>query len=228
MVFQKKFLLFGILPALLFQVVGATLYFEVWPLEPLGKAIYLATKVLLLMWPLLWWKSIKTPLQIRSKKPSRDTVYGLISGILLSLGLVLVFIIFPNKEALTLQIQNKADAYLDLSLQLYILFSLFLSLAHSLLEEYYWRWFSVKSLTQHCSPNTAILIGNLGFSAHHFIIINAFMGPVWAVLGTFGVFLGGLTWSWLYKKSDSLFASWISHICVDATIMGIGYLLLFT
>lgn len=227
MAFQKKFLLYGILPALLFQILGSYLYFEVWPLEPLGKAIYIATKVLLLIWPLLWWKAIHTPLQIRSKKISRDTAYGLSSGLLLSLGLVFVFLIFPNKEALTLQIQSKADAFLNLNLQLYILFSLFLSLAHSLLEEYYWRWFTIKGLSQHCSPNTAMLVGNLGFAAHHFIIINAFMGPVWAGLGTVGVFLGGLTWSWLYRKSDSLFASWISHICVDATIMGMGYLLLF-
>lgn len=224
---SKKSLYFGLFPALIFQVIGAYLYFEVWPLQTLGKVIYFATKFLLLAWPLIWWKHLKTPLLIRPKKVLRDLALGLSSGLLLSLGLVLIFQFLPSKELLTLQIQDKAEAYLNLNLQLYFLFSLFLSLAHSLLEEYYWRWFTAKGLAQYFSTRSAILIANLAFAAHHFIILSSFVNFSWAIFGTFAVFVGGVLWSILEQKTGSLFASWISHALVDATIMGIGYFLLF-
>lgn len=227
MLSKRTFLLFGLLPALFFQVLGAYFYFDVWAEQPLGKIIYLVTKTLLVLWPLFWWKALKTPLSIRPKKLARDLAYGMGSGLLLSLGLVLVFLILPNKEVLASQVQSKAEAYLNLNLQFFLLFSIFLSLAHSLLEEYYWRWFTAKGLEQTLKPLPAILVANLAFAAHHFIVLSSFVNFGWACFGTFGVFLGGLVWSRLQEKTGTLFASWISHACVDATIMGIGYHLLF-
>lgn len=224
---SKKLLIFGLIPALLFQLIGAELYFDVWATEPLGKVIFLLTKVLLLVWPLLWWKSIKTPFQLRPNKLKSELSSGFTTGFFLSLALVAAFSVFPNKELLASQIALKAEAYLNLNLELYLLFSLFLVFFHSLLEEYYWRWFCVKGLSQNLKTLPSLLIANAAFAAHHFVVLMAFVDLAWGVLGTFGVFLGGLTWSFLYKKTNSLFAPWISHACVDATIMGIGYFLLF-
>jgi uncharacterized protein len=38
-----------------------------------------------------------------------------------------------------------------------------------------------------------------------------------------GVAIGGGVWCWLYAKTGSLYAAWISHLLIDAAIMWIGY-----
>ena len=42
-----------------------------------------------------------------------------------------------------------------------------------------------------------------------------------------GVLAGGLAWSWLYAKYESIWPSWLSHVIVDAAIMTVGWFLLF-
>ncbi|QQR55505.1 CPBP family intramembrane metalloprotease [Candidatus Peregrinibacteria bacterium] len=224
---QKKFLLFGLVPALIFQTIGATLYFDLWAEGTGAKIIYSLTKVLLLIWPLLWWKYVKTPLKITPHKAAKEIAWGLSTGLFLSLGILLVFTVFPEKDLLTEQIQEKIDAYFGMSAALYLLFSVFLCVGHSLLEEYYWRWFTGSGLKQTLPKMPALFLTNLGFAAHHFIILNSLTTGTWAVFGTFGVFAGGVIWSLLHEKTQSLFAPWLSHLCVDVTLMGIAYYLLF-
>jgi membrane protease YdiL (CAAX protease family) len=52
----------------------------------------------------------------------------------------------------------------------------------------------------------------------------------WAVtlLGSAGIFVGGLTWSWLYRRYRSTWPGYVSHILADAAVFVIGWLLLFT
>jgi hypothetical protein len=38
---------------------------------------------------------------------------------------------------------------------------------------------------------------------------------------------GGAFWAWLYHRSGSLFAAWISHLQVDVAIMAVGYEMVF-
>jgi len=38
-----------------------------------------------------------------------------------------------------------------------------------------------------------------------------------------GVAVDGGAWCWLYAKTGSLDAAWISHLLIDAAIMWIGY-----
>ena len=34
---------------------------------------------------------------------------------------------------------------------------------------------------------------------------------------------GGFVWAWLYDRTQSLYAPWISHLLIDAALMAIGY-----
>jgi membrane protease YdiL (CAAX protease family) len=38
---------------------------------------------------------------------------------------------------------------------------------------------------------------------------------------------GGVAWAWLYDRSNSLYAPWLSHLLIDAAVMAIGYDLAF-
>ncbi|MCB9940877.1 MAG: CPBP family intramembrane metalloprotease [Planctomycetaceae bacterium] len=109
----------------------------------------------------------------------------------------------------------------------YAAVSLFYALCHSLMEEYYWRWFVFRRLRDFVSLNSAIVISSLGFMTHHVILLAVYFG--WTSLATYvfsaGVAVGGAVWAWLYQRSNSLYGPWLSHMLVDAAIFTIGYTL---
>lgn len=104
---------------------------------------------------------------------------------------------------------------------------LFYALCHSLMEEYYWRWFVFRRLRDFVRLPTAIAISSLGFMAHHIIVLAVYFG--WTSPATYlfsaAVAIGGAVWAWLYQRSDSLYGPWLSHLLVDAAIFTIGYVL---
>ncbi|MBC8356854.1 MAG: CPBP family intramembrane metalloprotease [Planctomycetes bacterium] len=107
----------------------------------------------------------------------------------------------------------------------YIAASLFYAFIHSLMEEYYWRWFVFRRLKEFASLPTAIAISSLGFMAHHVIVLAVYFG--WTSPATYlfsaAVAIGGAVWAWIYQKSESLYGPWLSHLLVDAAIFTVGY-----
>lgn len=107
----------------------------------------------------------------------------------------------------------------------YVALALFYSLIHSLLEEYYWRWFVFGQLRRLTSLPLAIGVSSLGFMAHHVCIVSVFFG--WLSPASIGLSLavavGGVIWAWLYHRTGSLWGPWISHALVDAGIFLVGY-----
>lgn len=106
---------------------------------------------------------------------------------------------------------------------------LFYSAIHSLLEEYYWRWFVYGQGRRVWGSGWARLISSLGFMAHHVLLLGFFFGfGRWQTyLFAAAIAIGGAFWAWLYQRTDNLAASWLSHALVDAGIFGLGYWLLF-
>ena len=41
-----------------------------------------------------------------------------------------------------------------------------------------------------------------------------------------GVAVGGAAWAWLYERTGSVLAPWVSHLLIDATLFVIGWDLL--
>lgn len=101
----------------------------------------------------------------------------------------------------------------------------FYSVLHSLLEEYYWRWFVFGQLGRHMPWPAALGVSSVGFTAHHVIVLGTYFG--WLSPGTYlfslAVALGGAFWAWLYQKSRSLAGPWLSHLWIDAAIFAVGY-----
>ena len=107
----------------------------------------------------------------------------------------------------------------------YIALATFYSLGHSLLEEYYWRWFVFGHCCRNMKPPASLLVSSVGFAAHHVLVLGTYFGygsPLtW--LFTAGIVVGGAAWAWLYRRSGSLVGPWLSHALVDATIFVIGW-----
>ncbi|MFQ5720239.1 MAG: type II CAAX prenyl endopeptidase Rce1 family protein, partial [Acidobacteriota bacterium] len=112
----------------------------------------------------------------------------------------------------------------------FLLLTLFLSGLHSLLEEYYWRWFVFGRLQRRLGRVSSVALSSLAFTAHHVIVLHAFAGPdhvtATACLSA-AVAAAGALWALLYVRYATLAPSWLSHLLVDVAIMAIGYDLVF-
>ena len=110
----------------------------------------------------------------------------------------------------------------------YFALGCFYAAIHSLLEEYYWRWFVFGQLARWRQGPLAIAIASIGFGAHHLLVLGHLFtfASLWPWLGTLGVMVGGAVWAWLYSREGTLYALWISHAIVDAAIFAIGFTLL--
>ncbi len=103
------------------------------------------------------------------------------------------------------------------------------AVGHSLLEEYYWRWFVFGSLRRYLPSGAAITLSAVGFTAHHVVLLAVyFPGRFWllAVPLSAGVAIGGAVWAWLYDRTGALYAPWVSHGLIDAGIFTVGYVML--
>lgn len=109
---------------------------------------------------------------------------------------------------------------------LYVVLAVFVVAIHSLLEEYYWRWFVFGGLRQFVSLAAAMLLSSLAFMAHHVVVLYVYLpGKFYsAVLPlALGIAVGGAVWAFLYERYGSLLALWLSHLFIDAAIFIIGW-----
>jgi membrane protease YdiL (CAAX protease family) len=123
------------------------------------------------------------------------------------------------------EVRRKVAQFAVTSATGFALMGLFYSLVHSLLEEYYWRWFVFGQLRRGFSLWPAVAISSIAFTAHHVIVLARYFGwdspTTWLFVA--GVGIGGAVWAWLYDRTQSLYGPWLSHLIVDAAIFWIGY-----
>jgi membrane protease YdiL (CAAX protease family) len=112
----------------------------------------------------------------------------------------------------------------------YAVLAVFVVAAHSLLEEYYWRWFVFGGLRQFLALVPAMVLSSLAFMAHHVIVLYVYLpGRFWAAALPFAlaIAVGGGVWAFLYERNGSLWSPWLSHLIIDAAIFAIGWDLLW-
>lgn len=67
----------------------------------------------------------------------------------------------------------------------------------------------------------------LCFTLHHIIAMGGQFDWRITAIASFGVFVGGLIWSWMYLRYRSVWPGYLSHAIVDVAVFAIGYVLIF-
>jgi membrane protease YdiL (CAAX protease family) len=134
------------------------------------------------------------------------------------------------KEAALLIFEKLSALGVHRPLQFFI-FSIFISVFHAFLEEYYWRWYVYRELRRSLSALGASFFSSVAFTSHHVVVISAYIPEsVWK-WGIFVfpayVFMAGFVWAFMYERTNSLALVWISHIWADIAIMGIAAMMVF-
>jgi membrane protease YdiL (CAAX protease family) len=223
----------ALLFALTFPTLSVLIYFVLLPGADASKAVqqaaYVAGKVLQFGFPLFWVLAIQRR-RLRFPKPvAKGLVEGLLFGLFVFAAILALYFgwLGPggHLEEARKPISDRLSAYGLTSVPTYVLFALFVSLAHSFLEEYYWRWFTFGELRRLMPVWVAIAVSSLGFMGHHVFILGTYFGygSLPTVVFSLAVALGGGVWAWIYHRSGSLYGPWLSHLFVDAAIFVVGY-----
>jgi membrane protease YdiL (CAAX protease family) len=220
-------------------------YFVWLPGTAIATIAYTGIKVWLLLWPIivgLWIlrspreaarsriglnRLLPPPPASEAHPPARRSV-SIVQGIVFGLAVsavawLLLKIPVIGAELMASGDQIRASVRAFGIMEHYWLFAVFLALAHSALEEFYWRGFVFGNLRHLMKPWLAHTLAAIGFAAHHVVVLDQFFptGLAW-IFGT-AVALGGLTWSWLYARHGTLLGAWISHLIVDVAILVVGW-----
>ncbi len=199
-----------------------------WPAK-FQLATYSVGKVLQFVFPALYVLIILQQGITLSKSTASGIWLGLGFGVLV-MGLMLGLFYWWLKpagffEQPTEKIYDKVAGWGFSAAWQFFLLGLFYSLAHSFLEEYYWRWFVFDHLSGKMSLSAAVVLSSIGFMAHHIILLATFFGwtSVVTYLFSIGIAIGGIAWALIYHFSGSLLGPWLSHLLVDAAIFLIGF-----
>jgi uncharacterized protein len=228
----------AVLFAALFPTLATWLYFVVLPGSRWTLPVYAVCKGVQFAFPLLWLKlQLQKPASPGPSPPGplsqgrggTGVLVGLLSGLGISGVLFLIWEGLLAGGPLAARAGQAASAKLAAfgieTAGGYLLLAVFYSVFHSLLEEYYWRWFVFGHLRRSLPVTTAAVLSALAFMAHHILVVGELAGAynarTWLLASTVGV--GGLIWAWLYHRSRSLYGPWLSHALVDAALLWIGY-----
>jgi membrane protease YdiL (CAAX protease family) len=228
---SRRALTIMVLVALVFPTLVTWVYFIWLKDSPAGlqQSAYSMGKAIQFTLPIVW------VLLVERRRPrwSRPALRGVLESVGFGLLILAVMLLVWNYwlqpggylDAASGEIRKKVLGIGLDTPQKYFAVGLFYSLGHSLLEEYYWRWFVFRELQKLLPLSVAIVLSSLGFMAHHVLVLGMYFGTFsFATLFlSLSTAVGGAIWAWLYYRSGSLVGPWLSHMLVDAGIFIIGY-----
>lgn len=104
-------------------------------------------------------------------------------------------------------------------------FGLYFVLFNPFIEELFWRGLVYNRLKDIYTPRNALLISSFFFGLWHWVIIQHYFTPLWALWITFMIMTGGVLFGWLYEKTGSLMPSILLHgLGADLPIVFIFYM----
>lgn len=214
--------------SLVFPTLLTLAYFDLLQ-PPYQNPVYLVGKIIQFAFPAVW---VAVVLQERIRL-TRPAGAGILLGLAFGASILVATLMLYHWVLEPLGVFAGPDEVVRQKIQergidtvwKYAGFGVFYAVAHSLLEEYYWRWFVFRQLTRYLRIGPAILISSFGFMAHHVVLMKSFFGwgSAWTYLFSLAVAIGGFVWAWLYNRSQSLYGPWGSHLLVDAAIFLVGY-----
>lgn len=206
------------------------LYFDAFAdSPPLARTSYGIGKAIQFALPLAWVVLMQRK-RFWPKWPTRDgLLLGLAFGLVVGSAMLLLFYFVLGPQGFFTgpaeAVRKKVAEFGITTAVGFAVMGLFYSLVHSLLEEYYWRWFVFGQLREQMPLWPAIGLSSVAFTLHHVLVLARYFG--WDSPATWlfaaGITIGGAAWAWLYDRSKSLYGPWLSHLLVDAAIFWIGY-----
>lgn len=223
-----------LLLALVLPTVAAWVYFVLLVNSESARFVYAGSKAVQFALPVLWFVAVRRrfprPFDLRPPRIGQ-ALRGLGAGLVLAVPALAVYVFWLKPSPLAAISAERIRATLEIfhaaTPGRFLLLAIAISVVHSWLEEYYWRWFVFQRTRSWMPSGLAIAVASLGFAAHHLLVVQRYVPPeqLWtiAVPATLAVAIAGAVWCRLFARTGSLLAPWVSHLVVDGALMVIGY-----
>lgn len=227
--------------ALVLPTAAALAYYVLLPgpgAEPSAalQTAYVASKLVQFALPLGCVLLLEGRLEWPGRPAAADLLLGAGLGLLVAVGMLALYFGLLRGTALFAPTASRLRRELTqmglASVGGFALLATTITLVHSLLEEYYWRWFAFGRLRRVARPATALVLSSLAFMLYHMVLLAEFFpgGAGFVLAGLpFGLCtgVGAALWAWLYQRSGSIVVPWLCHLIVDAALFVVGYDLYF-
>jgi membrane protease YdiL (CAAX protease family) len=225
--------------AALFPLVIAFVYFVVLAVEegdvhPMFKIALGAGKAIQFAFPVVYVALFDLG-QLRLSRPSTNGVL-IGAGFGVAVGLAMFALYFGAVRHIPAVASDTPSMIFGKLQQLgyttilgYWLVAVAICVVHSLMEEYYWRWFVFGRMRRYWSFAPAAVLSSIAFMLHHVVVLGVFFpGHFWTLSIPFSlcVAFGGCVWAWIYDRTGSIYAAWLSHALIDAAILILGFWML--
>ncbi|MCP4896230.1 MAG: CPBP family intramembrane metalloprotease [bacterium] len=193
----------------------------------LGHAIFVVCKVWLLALPAVWWWWRESGRPRWIAPSTGPLLVGGVLGFALGASILIGYGLFFESRIDPSALREATEA-MRLGLPLpFLAAALYWSFVNSAIEEYVYRWFLLRHLGRLVTPTVAAIASALVFATHHVIALLMYLPVPLAIIGSTGVFVGGLVWAILYQRFRSLWPCWLSHAIVDIAVFSIGWEMVF-
>ena len=198
---------------------------------PVGQSIYAASKVWLAVFPALWLLRVERARPEWSWPTSRGLWVGACLGLVISAAIVLGYATVGKSLIDLNHFRELANENGFGSIGRYLVFCTYIVLINALIEEYVWRWFVVRQWQAVTARSVhgwaSIVLAAACFTAHHVVALALQFDTPVVIIGSAGVFVGGIVWSWCYVRYASIWPGYVSHAIVDVAVFAVGWHLLF-
>jgi uncharacterized protein len=225
--------------AMTFPTLMAWLYFkqlggQAGTANPLQQAAYTGGKAVQFALPVLWLWLTQGKLWALRRPRFDGWPIGVGFGLLVSAAMLgLYYFHFRGSSVLAdtpAKLRGKLHEFGIDTPAAYATLAVFIVLIHSLLEEYYWRWFVFGRLRTLIPFTPAVVLSSLAFMAHHVVLLDVYLPGRFftaALPFSLAIAIGGAVWAWLYARADSVWSPWLSHALVDGALFAIGWDMMF-
>lgn len=197
------------------------------PDSTVGRTLFAASKVWLLLLPVLWVLRVEKGRMSLSPARQGGWTAAILAGLAALAAIVGLFAAFGDAvvdRAFFVGELRKVGLGVPWR---YALGATYWILVNSVLEEYVWRWFCVRQCERLWPRRTAILASATFFTLHHIVAMSVYFRATAVALGATGVFIGGVILSAMYVRYRSVWPGYVTHAFADLAIFGIGAYLLF-
>lgn len=107
----------------------------------------------------------------------------------------------------------------------FVFVALYISIANSLLEEFFFRGFAFFTLKEQVGRRFAYLFSAGAFAVYHIAMMSSWFSVGLFLLLIAGLVVAGLLFNWLNERSGNIYASWMVHMFANLAINTIGFML---
>ncbi len=197
--------------------------------QPGVMTAYAIGKCLQIAFPLFWVVFVERKrIRLARFETKGFAVAGLYGILVVVLALGVYYRLVSGSPALDnvpYMVRHKLAAYGVTGWKDFVWLGAYYAIPHTLVEEYYWRWFVFGRMREFMPVRKAIVVSGFAFSLHHVLLATRYLGDSWGYVVAFslGVAVSGMAWAWMYQKTKTLYAAWFSHLIVDAGLVWMAF-----